>query len=106
LLFYSKSDERRFRREAEQAVDDEWCESVEEVIPSPPQEEQEHKPLWSPERERKEYAISKAVVVFGETTKTYGGGCALEAAMESWSSNETPIGFDDAAFWNGVLTWS
>jgi hypothetical protein len=52
-------------------------------------------------------AISKAVVVFGATTKTYGdniwspvtGGCAVEASMDTFS-------FDDPAFWNGILTWS
>ncbi len=67
---------------------------------------EDHKPLWSPQRERKDYCISKAVVVFGETTKTYGAGCALEAAIDSWNANAAPVAFDDAAFWNGVLTWS
>lgn len=108
LLFYSKADERRFRREAEHVLDDEWCEETEGATPPTPfnDREEEHKPLWSPQRERKEYSISKAVVVFGESTKTYGAGCALEAAFDCWNSNAAPVTFDDATFWNGVLTWS
>lgn len=82
-LFYSKADERRFRREADQ-------EDEEEATNTP----------------KKEYGISKAVVVFGETTKTYDSNiwsypnCAIEATREESFS------FDDPAFWNGILTWS
>ncbi|KAL3768962.1 hypothetical protein ACHAWO_004072 [Cyclotella atomus] len=82
-LFYSKADERRFRREAE-------LEDVCDADTSSP---------------RKDYAISKAVVVFGETTRTYDGSiwsfsnCAVVAKDESFN-------FDDPAFWNGILTWS
>lgn len=113
-LFYSRADEKRFRREAEAPpVEDEWCESLgafsdEEDQPS---DDDDYKPLWSPERERKDYAISKAVVVFGNSTRTYGGGalvpggCALEAALEAEAA-AAPFSFDDAAFWNGRLTWS
>ena len=96
-LFYSRADEKRFRREAE-------TEPAPEV---PPAEDLE--PLWSPQRgERKDYAISKAVVVFGDSTRTYGaergGGCAAEAALEV--ERAFSFSFDDAAFWNGCLTWS
>jgi hypothetical protein len=85
-LFYSKADERRFRKEAE-------LEDASSLDPPSPG--------------RSGYAISKAVVVFGATTKTYGdniwspvtGGCAVEASMDTFS-------FDDPAFWNGILTWS
>jgi hypothetical protein len=96
-LFYSRADEKRFRREAE----------TEPAPQTPPAEDRE--PLWSPQRgERKDYAISKAVVVFGDSTRTYGiecgGGCAAEAALEAERS--LSFSFDDAAFWNGRLTWS
>lgn len=115
LLFYSRADEKRFRREAETAaVEDDWCEQLEEdslTSLSDDEEEQpsssDHKPLWSPQRERKDYAISKAVVIFGNSTRTYdghaAGGCAIEAALEV--EKESSL-FDDAAFWNGQLTWS
>jgi len=112
-LFYSRADEKRFRREAERAreVEDEWCEALEEdslTSLDDVNESSEHKPLWSPQRERRDYAISKAVVVFGNATRTYGGGagagCAIEAALESQGSSS--FSFDDAAFWNGQLTWS
>jgi hypothetical protein len=113
-LFYSRADEKRFRREAEYATDDEWCDSLEEdSLTELSDDEGEvegssaHTPLWSPSRERKDYAISKAVVVFGNSTKTYGGGCAVEAALEaSAADNKGLFSFDDAAFWNGQLTWS
>ena len=97
-LFYSRADERRFRREAE-------------AEPAPPQAPPaaDREPLWSPQRgERKDYAISKAVVVFGDSTRTYDvgglGGCAAEAALEA--QRALAVSFDDAAFWNGRLTWS
>lgn len=120
-LFYSRADEKRFRREAERAAhEDDWCESLEEDSlaslsddeePSPSSEEH-HQPLWSPQRERKDYAISKAVVIFGNSTRTYGGGvtttgsCAVEAVLEVEKSSTSSFSFDDAAFWNGQLTWS
>ena len=89
-LFYSKADERRFRREAE--LEDHSSNDEETTSASP----------------RKDYAISKAVIVFGETTKTYDSSiwsfpatnCAIEA------SNQKDFSFDDPAFWNGILTWS
>eukprot|EP00585_Thalassiosira_rotula_P018208 CAMPEP_0196210546 /NCGR_PEP_ID=MMETSP0912-20130531/13798_1 /TAXON_ID=49265 /ORGANISM="Thalassiosira rotula, Strain GSO102" /LENGTH=236 /DNA_ID=CAMNT_0041485813 /DNA_START=154 /DNA_END=868 /DNA_ORIENTATION=- len=112
-LFYSRADEKRFRQEA--AVDDEWCESLEDdsltslsndELEDPATDQQ--RGLWSPTRERKDYAISKAVVVFGEATMTYdgshAGGCAVEAALEA--ERASSFSFDDAAFWNGQLTWS
>lgn len=103
-LFYSKADEKRFRREAE-SEDDE----ARHVEPQNMAEEQSHQPLWSPQKERKDYLISKAVIVFGQTKTTYGG-CAAEAAITSIPSAEAlqtkPFNFDDAAFWNGDLTWS
>ncbi|EED90683.1 predicted protein [Thalassiosira pseudonana CCMP1335] len=114
-LFYSRMDERRFRREAEEACD-ETCldggrDDVSLSATVDQQDEVEHKGLWSTERERKDYGISKAVVVFGSTTKTYDSTncCALEAAMSSAAtSNPTTLAlsFDDAAFWNGLITWS
>mmetsp|Transcript_22085 Transcript_22085/g.47406 ORF Transcript_22085/g.47406 Transcript_22085/m.47406 type:complete len:275 (-) Transcript_22085:297-1121(-) len=117
-LFYSRADEKRFRREA--AVEDEWCEALEEdSLTSLSDDEQEpdelseqlavpHQGLWSPQRERRDYAISKAVVVFGDSTRTYGaatGGCAVEASLETDTALSSFL-FDDAAFWNGQLTWS
>mmetsp|Transcript_24617 Transcript_24617/g.40106 ORF Transcript_24617/g.40106 Transcript_24617/m.40106 type:complete len:283 (-) Transcript_24617:301-1149(-) len=114
-LFYSRADEKRFRQEAAIAVDDEWCESLEDdsltslsndELEDPATDQQ--RGLWSPTRERKDYAISKAVVVFGEATMTYdgshAGGCAVEAALEA--ERASSFSFDDAAFWNGQLTWS
>lgn len=115
-LFYSRADERRFRQEAAFAAedDDDWCESLEEdSLTSLSDDEPEgqgtgHEGLWSPPRRRKDYAISKAVVIFGNATMTYGdagssvGGCAVEAALET----DKAFSFDDAAFWNGLLTWS
>lgn len=114
-LFYSRADEKRFRREAESAVDTDWCESLEEDSLTALSDDEEqasgsgHTPLWSPDRSRKDYGISKAVVVFGESTMTYGDGivpkvCALEAALEAEAV--AAFSFDDAAFWNGQLTWS
>lgn len=113
-LFYSRADEKRFRREAEYATpDDDWCDSLEEdSLTSLSDDEGEaeqssaHKPLWSPTRDRKDYGISKAVVIFGESTKTYGGGCAIEAAAAFEACAVEGLSFDDAAFWNGQLTWS
>lgn len=89
-LFYSRADQRRFRREAE--LDDHSLNDEETSSASP----------------KKDYSISKAVIVFGETTKTYDSSiwsfpttnCAIEA------SNEKDFSFDDPAFWNGILTWS
>ena len=92
-LFYSKSDEIRFREEAAYACDDEWLDQLEED--SLPDDESAYSPA---------YSISKAVVVFGSTTRTYGGGCALEAALESEKASS--FSFDDDAFWSGQLTWS
>lgn len=103
------------RREAEfTSVEDDWsCDSLEEDVvdqPNQPPATEDHQPLWSPQRERKDYAISKAVVVFGNSTRTYGGalptGCAIEAALEAEASSAASFSFDDAAFWNGQLTWS
>lgn len=109
-LFYSRSDEKRFRREAELARNDEWCDQLEEDSLTPlPDEEPAHKGLWSPQGERKDYGISKAVVIFGADTRTYGGGvggCAVEAALEAEKAASFSSLFDDAAFWNGQLTWS
>jgi len=105
-LFYSRADERRFRKEAEleEREDfrpsslpiDSWTAGGGDIKPSNP--------------ERKDYAISKAVVVFGDTTKTYdsniwsfpSGGCAAETQ----AAKDAAFSFDDPAFWNGILTWS
>lgn len=112
-LYYSRADEKRFRREAEVAppADEDWGEScpasslASRALSGMPHPE-ESKPLWSPLRERRDYAISRAVVVFGDSTRTYcppaAGGCAAEATFEAGKS----FSFDDAAFWNGQLTWS
>lgn len=107
------------RREAASVEDDWSCDSLdslsdeEDVVdqPNQPPATENHQPLWSPQRERKDYAISKAVVVFGNSTRTYGGGalptgCAIEAALEAEASSAASFSFDDAAFWNGQLTWS
>jgi len=113
-LFYSRADEKRFRRDAETPpVEDEWCDGLETFSDEEdqPSDDARHKPLWSPDRDRKDYAISKAVVVFGDSTRTYGsgtlitGGCALEAALVAEATSSS-LSFDDAAFWNGQLTWS
>lgn len=115
-LFYSRADEKRFRRDAETTpVEDEWCEALESFsdeedagVNNQPPPADNHQPLWSPQREKKDYAISQAVVVFGDSTKTYGGalpgGCAIEAALEAEAVSS--FSFDDSAFWNGQLTWS
>ena len=102
-LYYSRADEKRFRREAE-------TEQASVPVP-PPSTAADQEPLGSPPPggERKDYAISKAIVVFGDSTKTYGievggGRCASEAALEAGMA--LAFSFDDAAFWNGRLTWS
>lgn len=96
-LFYSRSDEIRFREEAAYVCDDEWLDQLEED--SLPDEN-----TYSQEQQRPNYSISKAVVVFGSTTRTYGGGCSVEAALES--EKASAFSFDDDAFWSGQLTWS
>eukprot|EP00577_Skeletonema_sp_RCC1716_P022527 CAMPEP_0113400208 /NCGR_PEP_ID=MMETSP0013_2-20120614/15993_1 /TAXON_ID=2843 ORGANISM="Skeletonema costatum, Strain 1716" /NCGR_SAMPLE_ID=MMETSP0013_2 /ASSEMBLY_ACC=CAM_ASM_000158 /LENGTH=227 /DNA_ID=CAMNT_0000285247 /DNA_START=50 /DNA_END=733 /DNA_ORIENTATION=+ /assembly_acc=CAM_ASM_000158 len=98
-LFYSRSDEIRFREEAAYACDDDWLDQLEEdSLP----DETAYGELQ--QQQRTTYSISKAVVVFGSTTRTYGGGCAVEAALES--EKASAFSFDDDAFWSGQLTWS
>mmetsp|Transcript_8221 Transcript_8221/g.12314 ORF Transcript_8221/g.12314 Transcript_8221/m.12314 type:complete len:224 (-) Transcript_8221:343-1014(-) len=98
-LFYSRSDEIRFREEAAYACDDDWLDQLEEdSLP----DETAYGELQ--QQQRTTYSISKAVVVFGSTTRTYGGGCAVEAALESEKASASS--FDDDAFWSGQLTWS
>lgn len=120
-LFYSRADELRFRREAERSMDsechDEPLDKMEGSSPSSlnleSDGEQNHLPhppsgTIKQEQQRKDYAISKAVVVFGNSTKTYGG-CAMEATATAVlldEETESAFSFDDAAFWNGLLTWS
>jgi len=120
-LFYSRADELRFRREAATIADNECldkpskAEMMEGSSPSSPVVEGDgeghpHSPIGSPKQEhkRKDYAISKAVVVFGNSTRTYGG-CAMEATATAAlrdEGTESTFSFDDAAFWNGLLTWS
>ena len=128
-LFYSRSDEKRFRKEAESALpeDDEpanYRQLDEDSLGSLSDDDSSydgdeggtsnaaHKPLWQQRDQRKHYAISKAVVKYHGSSKTYtyGGGqlppvnCALE--VTSLESNTVSFSFDDAAFWNGQLTWS
>ena len=124
-LFYSRADEKRFRREAEFAVpDDDWAEQLDEDSLGSLSDEEEgsedcvdntnsatttadsHKPLWQRDQ-RKDYAISKAVVTFGDSTKTYGvpTPCSVEVALEAEKASSS-FSFDDTAFWNGQLTWS
>jgi len=124
-LFYSRSDEKRFRKEAETALpeDDEpaanYRQLDEDSLGSLSDDDSSydgdegstHKPLWQSRDQRKDYAISKAVVKYHGSSKTYGGGlllppvnCALE--VTSLESNTVSFSFDDAAFWNGQLTWS
>lgn len=124
-LFYSRADEKRFRREAEFAVpNDDWAEQLDEDSLGSLSDEEEgsedcvdntnsaattadsHKPLWQRDQ-RKDYAISKAVVTFGNSTKTYGlpTPCSVEVALEAEKASSS-FSFDDAAFWNGQLTWS
>ena len=103
-LFYSRADEIRFREEAAFACDDDddWLDQLEEdSLP----DESSYIPQTQQEQ-RTKYSISKAVVVFGSTTRTYGigGGCALEAALEN--EKASAFSFDDSAFWNGEITWS
>ncbi|KAL7455524.1 hypothetical protein ACHAWC_007067 [Mediolabrus comicus] len=103
-LFYSRADEIRFREEAAYACDDDddWLDQLEEdSLP----DESSYTPQTQREQ-RTKYSISKAVVVFGSTTRTYGigGGCALEAALEN--EKASAFSFDDSAFWNGEITWS
>jgi len=111
-LYYSRADEKRFRKEAEKPPP-----SLTTTLSTQPFSDE---PLWStnPGGKRKDYGISKAVVVFGDSTLTYGttsesvvggGGCTIEAAqvLEAKSSLDGGgFSFDDAAFWNGRLTWS
>jgi hypothetical protein len=109
-LFYSRADEKRFRREAEE-------EDREELATESPSDLKRCTPKGSHvpfvPSERKDYAISKAVVVFGNATMTYdsksiwsfpassAGGCHVEAQADM-----SEFSFDDPAFWNGILTWS
>jgi len=108
-LFYSRADEKRFRKEAEAApIHDEWCEQLEEdSLTSLSDDEGDcQSGLWSPQLERKDFSISKAKVTYGGATETYGGGgCAIEAAREA-ELVSAMFSFDNAAFWNGMLTWS
>ncbi len=98
-LFYSRADEIRFREEAAYACDDDWLDQIEEdSLP----DENAYSPTEHQQQQQCTYSISKAVVVFGSTTRTYGGSCAFEAARES----EKAFSFDDDAFWSGQLTWS
>lgn len=85
-LFYSRADEKRFRREVD-------------LIDAP---------KTTQTCSRKDYAISKAVVVFGDTTKTYDRNVwsALNSCSVEANSKLDSFSFDDAAFWNGILTWS
>ncbi|KAL7530401.1 hypothetical protein ACHAWF_003362 [Thalassiosira exigua] len=121
LLFYSRADERRFRKEAEAAAQADRREEFgieqleDDSLASLSDDEEDprgstdREPLWSPKREHKDYAISKAVVVFGGSARTYGagGGCAVEAALGATNpTSSEAFSFDDAAFWNGQLTWS
>lgn len=126
-LFYSRSDEKRFRKEAETALpeDDEpanYRQLDEDSLGSLSDDDSSydgdeggsantatHKPLWQQRDQRKDYEISKAVVKYHGSSKTYGGllppvNCALE--VTSLESNTVSFSFDDAAFWNGQLTWS
>jgi len=123
-LFYSRSDEKRFRKEAETAVpeddepanyrqlDEDSLGSLSDDDSCDGDEGSTHKPLWQSRDQRKDYAIYKAVVKYHGSSKTYGYGggllppvnCALEVA--SLESNTVSFSFDDAAFWNGQLTWS
>ena len=125
-LFYSRSDEKRFRKEAEFALPEDdsdepaanYRQLDEDSLGSLSDDDSSydgdegstHKPLWQSRDQRKDYAISKAVVKYHGSSKTYGGGqlppvnCALE--VTSLESNTVSFSFDDAAFWNGQLTWS
>ena len=123
-LYYSRADEKRFRQEAEKDIPPPPPPSLTTTLSTPPPPSSDganREPLWStnPGGKRKDYGISKAVVVFGDSTLTYGatttesvvggGGCAIEAAqaLEVKSSLDGGgFSFDDAAFWNGRLTWS
>lgn len=127
-LFYSRSDEKRFRKEAVSTLpeDDEpanYRQLDEDSLGSLSDDDSSydgdegsssnttHKPLWQQRDQRKDYAISKAVVKYHGSSKTYGGGllppvnCALEVTSLE-STNQGAFSFDDAAFWNGQLTWS
>lgn len=133
-LYYSRADEKRFRREAA-AEDDELCEVPEASMePTPSDHQPAAKPeepfsfkdqpalvpdddatsfgLWSPAKEKRDYAISRAVVVFGDATLTYGSAApgtvpAVVSPREAARvEEEEPFSFDDDAFWNGRLTWS
>lgn len=105
-LFYSRADEKRFRMEAE------WEKpsiKFDATQISSPSDGADREPLWSIQSgKRKDYGISKAVVVFGNSTLTYGaedgGGVAKDPSLEAKFIE--PFSFDDAAFWNGRLTWS
>lgn len=117
-LYYSRADEKRFRQEAEKDMPP--PPSLTTLSTQPSSDGADREPLWSTNLgvKRKDYGISKAVVVFGDSTLTYGttttesvvgGGCAIEAAqfLEVKSSLDGGgFSFDDAAFWNGRLTWS
>jgi len=109
LLYYSRADERRFRREA----DEERCQLDENNQDRSwtEQPHDDHEPLWSSDAKVKDYAISKAVVIFGETTRTYGPGGTVAPDQDPTCPSTCPshrgvLNFDDDAFWNGQLTWS
>lgn len=116
-LFYSKADERRFRQEASSPQGPDHDEFNPGLHGNQgPDGEVGHRPLWSAQRgDRAPYSISKAVVIFGSQTRTYGSGCVvsdLEDARPDPTSSPSAgsprdiFSFDDAAFWNGQLTWS
>lgn len=114
-LYYSRADEKRFRKEAAFAVPeptDQPTAKPEEpfaLMDQPtlvPEDDSTSFGLWSPTKERRDYAISQAVVVFGDATLTYGAAPAVVSPCAVEVSSEEPFSFDDAAFWNGRLTWS
>jgi len=117
-LFYSKADERRFRQEASSPQGPDHDEFNPGLHGNQgPDGEVGHRPLWSAQRgDRAPYSISKAVVIFGSQTRTYGSGCVVSDLEEARRPDPTSspsagyprdiFSFDDAAFWNGQLTWS
>jgi hypothetical protein len=105
LLFYSRADEKSFRREARRVRAGDQCHkqlTEEDTFASLSNDDNEestyHKAFRSSTREHKNYGISKVVVVSGNAKKTYR--CTVETILD--------VGrlFDDDSFWNSQIAWS
>lgn len=73
--------------------------------------EDERMPSFLGRRSSSPSVVSRAVVRYGGTVKTFYSGtsvlpsCGMEAQEDHSASGDLPFDFDDPAFWNGTVTW-